>query len=206
LDFSVQIYNELTHPIAIEKYVQHYIYPIFKTFICNKGMKGLILSRMYVNLSINQLNSIKPNELLITLGGLNDGIRKGIWADSADRLINRWEQIMPYDHLYAYINAINPFIVDFWNSKSGMIDCTPINMENVFNRWDIASKLDYFDDCVINKCHHCANDVMLKQQSTVCKVCDQLFHYMCFNQETHECKSQHHEEEIDLLAEQMEMM
>jgi hypothetical protein len=209
LDFSLSIYNSITHPTAIEKYIKHNIVNFFKTFTFRKNIKCIVLSKMYMRLATNRLLSVKPSEIIITLGGYNDGIRKAIWADSADFLINQLEQMMPYDQLYNYICAISPFILDFWNCKYGIIYCSNINLESLFNKWNIWNNLNEVDDCIIGACHYCAMDITLLKNgetSMICKTCGNLFHNLCFNQEKHLCKTQHYEEDVDFLTQQMSSM
>ena len=220
--YAVDRLFEMTDTNHIDRHIKTHYLNIYKYFInrnnmdaCNINNKiktSLITKKIFMNNLGNYIKS-NPEEIILYMSGLTDGMRKCITSQIADiifsNLIDSYQIFDREEDIFKLIHCIGPFIIDPWNCLYENIYLDEyyvkknklVSLENLFNQWTYQNILHYFNPIEYSQCPYCNQTIAINGQNTRCIICNQHFHNQCFSNPFHECKEDHFNHNIDILIE-----
>jgi len=220
--YAIDRLIQMTDPIQIDKHIKQYYMMIYRYYInkhnmessnINKKVKISIMTKKKVLNNIGDYLKSNPEEIILYMSGITDGIRKCITAQVADlifsNLIDYYNIFVNDIDIFKLILGIGPFIVDPWNclyennylNEYFVKKDELVSFEGLVNQWTYQNILHYFNPVEYAKCSYCFNSVILGELQTRCIICNEHYHNQCFSNPYHICKEEHHQQNIDSLIE-----
>lgn len=222
--FVVERILRSTDSIEIDRNIKIFYLSVYKYFInkynvetsnINNKIKTFMITKKSLLHSLGNYMKSNPEEIIIYMAGLEDGLRKSISSEVADKIfVNLIElhRIFVDDHdIFKLIHSIGPFIVDPWNcqyenpylQEHYVKKHDYITLEGLFNQWNYQNVLHFFNQVEYAFCSLCNGSVTLGSMATRCITCNNSYHNQCFNSDDHICKESHHNQSMDSLIDHM---
>ena len=221
--FAVDRLMTMTDSIQIDRHIKQYYQMIYRYYInkynmdtynINHKIKVLLITKKRMFNILGDYLKCNPEEIILYMSGIQDGIRKCINSNVADllfsNLIDRYNIFVNDVDIFKLVLAIGPFIIDPWNCvyennylndyfvKKGQL----ISFDGLLNQWTYQNVLQWFDAIEFAKCSYCMESIVLGELHTRCIMCNDFYHNHCFSNPSHDCKEEHFEHNIDFLIEE----
>ena len=211
---------KMTNLIQIDEHIKKYYAMIFRHYINkynietrNINTKIFIITKQRFLNNLGDYLKSNPEEIIIYMSGMKDGLRKYINSHVADTIFNYLidRMFVSDEDIFKLIHSIGPFIIDPWNCiyentyldeyyvKKGQL----VSLEDLFNQWTYQNILHYYNPIEYSNCLYCSESIIIGEQNTRCIICNEHFHNQCFTNPFHECKEEHFEHNIDSLIEDL---
>jgi hypothetical protein len=220
--YAIDRLMRMTDSIQIDRHIKQYYQMIYRYYInkynmetcnINNKIKVFMITKKRLLNNIGDYLRSNPEEIILYMSGMTDGIRKCIDAHVADLIFSN---LIDYNNIYVddkdifkLILGIGPFIIDPWNclyennylNEYFVKKDKLVSFDGLLNQWTYQNILHYFDAVEYAKCPYCSDSIVLGGFHTRCIMCNEHFHNKCFSNSYHDCKEEHFEHNIDSLIE-----